>query len=294
MTSQTVSLVLGSGGARGLAHVGVIHYLEATGHEIRSISGCSIGALIGGIYALGKLDEFAQWVCAITRLDMISLVDISLRGEGFVKGDKMIDRLRGFVGDSAIEDLPVKFTAVAADVGKGQEVWIDSGPVFDAIRASISLPLIFRPFTFHGKKLVDGGVLNPVPVAPTVRDTTDLTVAVNLGGLPQRAIPATEHPRRRADEGEAIHKRVAAFIADLRDGRPGSSRTDPGMYEIAQSAFDAMQSTIARHQLAAYRPDIEIVIARDTCKMLEFDRAAELVDIGYRAADAAMTPAPTS
>ena len=179
---KTVSLVLGSGGARGLAHIGVIHWLEENGFKIESISGCSMGALIGGVYAAGKLDDFENWVQAITKIDIVTLLDLSWKKSGLVKGDKIINTLTELVGDVVIEDLPIKYTAVAADIINEEEVWMNSGSLFDAIRASISLPLFFTPFRHKGINLIDGGVLNPVLIAPTFSDATDLTIAVNLGG----------------------------------------------------------------------------------------------------------------
>jgi len=179
---NTVSLVLGSGGARGLAHIGIIHWLEEHDLKIASLSGCSMGALIGGIYAAGKLDKFEQWVRAITKVDIVTLLDFSWKKSGLVKGDKIINTLVDLVGDQLIEDLPLTFTAVAADIQKEKEVWINKGNLFDAIRASISLPLFLTPFNRNGVNLIDGGVLNPVPIAPTFGDETDMTIAVNLGG----------------------------------------------------------------------------------------------------------------
>ena len=172
--TKTVSLVLGSGGARGLAHIGVIHWLEENGYRIKSISGCSMGALIGGIYAAGKLDDFEDWVRAVTRLDMVTMLDLSWSKSGLVKGDKIINRLTELVGDISIEDLPMAYTAVATDLSNEKEIWMNSGRLFDAIRASISLPLFFTPFRYQGVDLIDGGVLNPVPIAPTFGDATDM------------------------------------------------------------------------------------------------------------------------
>ncbi|MCD6597658.1 MAG: patatin-like phospholipase family protein, partial [Bacteroidales bacterium] len=162
----TVSLVLGSGGARGLAHIGVIRWLEENNYEIKSISGCSIGSLIGGVYAAGKLDQLEKWMCSITNKDIITLLDISWDGSGLFKGDKIINTLVNLLGDTRIENLSISFTAVAADVDAEKEVWINSGSLFDAIRASVSLPLFFTPYNYNGIKLIDGGVLNPVPIAP--------------------------------------------------------------------------------------------------------------------------------
>ena len=181
-SKQTVSLVLGSGGARGLAHIGVIKWLEENDYEVKSIAGCSIGAMIGGVYAAGKLDELEEWMCSITKMDMANLLDISWGNGGIFKGDKVIDTLKDLIGDKQIKNLPIPFTAVAADMITQKEVWINKGSLFDAIRASISLPLFFTPVKHKDKLLIDGGVLNPVPIAPTFDDHTDLTIAVNLGG----------------------------------------------------------------------------------------------------------------
>ncbi len=143
---KTVSLVLGSGGARGLAHIGVINWLEENDYKIESISGCSIGSLIGGIYATGKLNEFEQWVRALTKLDILALLDMSWSRSGLVRGDKIINSLVELVGEQTIEELPIAFTAVAADIENEKEIWMNSGSLFDAIRASISLPLFFTPY----------------------------------------------------------------------------------------------------------------------------------------------------
>lgn len=280
----TVSLVLGSGGARGLAHIGVISELEANGYEIKSISGCSMGALVGGIFAAGKLDEFEQWVRAITKVDIVSLLDIAWQKHGLVKGDKIINTLIDLVGDRMIEDLPMRYTAVAADVKREKEVWINSGRLFDAIRASISLPLFFTPVEYRSGHLIDGGVLNPVPIAPTFNDDTDLTVAVNLGGPLQAETISRNSERRSADSDPSFQEKVSQFISDLQVAKKPRPSEDWSVYDIADQAFDAMQSTIARQKLAAYPPDINIEIARNACETLEFDRADEMIELGRRKA----------
>ena len=280
----TVSLVLGSGGARGLAHIGIIQWLEEQGYQIRSISGCSIGALVGGIYAAGKLDEFEAWVRAIGRLDIIDLLDLSWSNSGLFKGDKIINTLTELVGDTNIEELPIRYTAVAANIDDNKEAWLDKGSLFEAIRASISLPLLFTPVELNGDRLIDGGVLNPVPIAPTFSDQTDLTIAVNLSGEPVKVescqIPAAED----IPESMPLHQRITSYINDLTDSVSKRSSFDWEAYDIAHQAFDAMQTTIARQKLAAYPPDLSIDIARNTCSTLEFHRAAELIELGYQAA----------
>lgn len=279
--SKTVSLVLGSGGARGLAHIGVIRWLEDNHYTIRSISGCSIGAMVGGIYAAEKLNEFEQWVLSITRMDMVTLLDLSWGKNGLVKGEKIINTLVNLVGDKLIEELPISFTAVAADVKREKEVWIQSGRLFDAIRASISLPLIFTPFSFNGAELIDGGVLNPVPIAPTFGDGTDMTIAVNLGGPVEAFQRKATVQSDVLPESSPMKTTINRFIDRLKNSIKSSESQDWGVYDITNQAFDAMQSTIARHKLAAYPPDKIIEIPRNACGMLEFDRAEEMIELGF-------------
>lgn len=253
---KTVSLVLGSGGARGLAHIGVIHVLEERGYEISSVSGCSVGALVGGVYAAGKLDEYESWVRKLTKFDMVNLMDIAWVGGGLVKGEKAMKRMRDLVGDCRIEDLPIPFTAVATELVSGREVWLNEGPLFDAIRSSCSLPIFFTPTKYREKMLVDGGVVNPVPIAPVFDDHTDITLAVNLGGKPSH------------------------------NAAPEKRKKDIGAYDVAYLVFDAMQSTIARQKLAAYPPDLTIEIPRDAARTFDIDRAAEMIQLGREAAEA--------
>lgn len=285
---KTISLVLGSGGARGLAHIGVIHWLEENGFKIESISGCSMGALIGGIYAAGKLDEFEQWVSAINKVDIVTLLDISWGTSGLVKGDKIINTLVDLVGDQMIEDLPISFTATAADVKSEKEIWIESGKLFDAIRASISLPLFFTPFEHNGVDLIDGGVLNPVPIAPTFGDETELTIAVNLGGVPEPEEVDNTKPEI-TEASSPLHEKVMNFVSSIKPSELDADSHDWGAYDIANQAFDAMQSTIARQKIAAYPPDQVIEISRNACGTLEFDRAAEMIELGYKKAQQSLS-----
>jgi NTE family protein len=178
----TISLVLGSGGARGLAHIGVIQWLTENGYDIRSIAGSSMGALVGGIFAANKLDVYAEWASTLERMQMVRLLDPAFGRTGLFKGERIIGVLRELIGDFEIEALPVAFTAVAADLASGEEVWLREGKLFDAIRASIGAPPIFTPFEVGGRKLRDGAWVNPVPIGATLDDTTELTVAVSLSG----------------------------------------------------------------------------------------------------------------
>jgi len=278
--TKTVSLVLGSGGARGLAHIGVIHWLEEHDFEIKSISGCSMGALVGGVYAAGKLDEFEQWVCAITKIDMVSLLDLAWSKNGLIKGDKLINSLTNLVGEQLIEDLPLRFTTVASNIVSEKEVWIQSGKLFDAIRASISLPLFFTPFNINGVDLIDGGVLNPVPIAPTFGDNTDITIAINLGGPPAVQEPKEIIPASPSFLSEELHDKISNFISSFQEAITPNSH-DWSAYDVTNQAFEAMQSSIARQKLAAYPPDITIEVPRNICGIIEFNRASEMIELGY-------------
>ena len=182
-----------------------------------------------------------------------------------------------------IENLPIPFTAVAADIQAEKEVWLNKGPLFDAIRASISLPLFFTPFNHNGILLVDGGVLNPVPIAPAFNEHTDLKIAVNLGGAVVN-INRTELPDDPVKELSFLQKQVASFIDSLRDESATALGLDWDMYDVANQSFDAMQSTIARQKLAAYPPDIVLEIPRNACGTLEFDRADEMIELGRQTA----------
>jgi len=280
----TISLVLGSGGARGLAHIGVIHWLEENGFKIESISGCSMGALIGGIYAAGKLDDFESWVRAITKVDMVTLLDLSWKKSGLVKGDKIINTLTELVGDVVIEDLPIKYTAVAADIFNEKEVWINSGRLFDAIRASISLPLFFTPYRYKDIELIDGGVLNPVPIAPTFSDETDLTIAVNLGGKVDNKEKIMIDNGSISKNESPFTEKIAEFVESFKGSTINHITKEWDAYDIANQAFDAMQSTIARQKLAAYPADYFVEIARNACGTLEFNLASEIIELGYKKA----------
>jgi len=288
-SDKNISLVLGSGGARGMAHIGIIRWLVENDYQIKSISGCSIGALIGGVFAAGKLDEFEQWVCGLDKLSIISLLDISWTSSGLLRGDKIIDTLRELLGDQPIEGLPLKFTAVAADIENEKEVWINSGCLFDAIRASISLPLFFTPVIRKGVQLIDGGVLNPVPIAPTFSDQTDHIIAVNLGGEMNHNCPEPDTLSEVLSSVDELsfQQKIGHYIKKLSDNIGGIVPKPSSLeaYDIADQAFDAMQSTIARLKLAAYPADYNIVIARNACGTLEFDRAREMIDLGYKSAE---------
>lgn len=285
MTNKTVSLVLGSGGARGLAHIGVINWLDEQGYDIRSISGSSIGALIGGIYATGQLQVYTDWVTRLEKLDVLRLLDFSFGEAGLIKGERIIEALRKLIGNHQIEDLPLSYTAVATDLDNQKEVWLNKGPLFDAIRASMAIPSIFTPVYYHGTRLVDGGLLNPIPIAPTLKDKTDITIAVSLSAPPTARTIITEAPAVKKNNHGSHHEKILQFIDDLQRRVLREEPDDMGMFDIIANSLDAMQNTIARFKLAAYAPDLVINVPSNVCSFYEFYRAEELIKIGRRIAE---------
>ena len=300
----TVSLVLGSGGARGYAHIGAIEELTAQGYAIRSIAGSSMGALIGGIYAAGKLDAYSKWARPLQRFDVLRLLDWTFSGGGFIKGDRIIGVLRKLIGEVNIEDLPIPYTAVAVDLDAQREVWFSRGPLFHAIRASIAIPTVFRPYRYQGRLLVDGGLLNPLPITPTLRDLTDVTIAVDVNAPAEPSHAWIRHPfaSGRADhevtghaspemlpaagkpagpEASSYPQRVAGFFSAMIGKRePRRVIHEPGALELFARSLDVVQETITRLKLAAQPPDLLITIPRNTCAMYEFHRAEEIIEIG--------------
>ena len=280
----TVALALGAGGAKGLAHIGAIEEIERQGYQIVAIAGTSMGALIGGIYAMGKLGAYRDWVSALAKMDVLKLVDWTFSGGGLIKGERIIETLRELIGDAQIEDLPMAYTAVATDMDREREVWLTRGSLFDAIRASIAIPTVFRPQTIEGRRLVDGGLLNPVPVTPLIREPADYLFAISVDGAIEAAKPeiANDHA---IDPNSGYRRRIGEFIGRLMPyGEPKAAEPsrprDPGMLDLLAQSMDLMQANLARLRLAAYAPDLLIQLPRNISMAYEFYRARELIELG--------------
>lgn len=276
---ERVSLVLGSGGARGLAHIGVIHELEKRGYVIDAIAGCSMGALVGGLYGVGKLEEFTEWVGQLARGDILGLLDVTSMPGGFIAGRKIMERLHEWIGDVQIEDLPIKYTAVAVDIEREKEVWMSEGSLFDAIRASIAIPGVFVPHKYRGRTLVDGGVLNPIPVAPTINYLTDRTVVVDANGPPTAYVPLHEEETSPANNEPGFIARKLEALG-WGDKKNPSVKEELGIVEVLMRSLDTMQAAITRQHLAVFHPDVVIRVPRNVCEIFEFHRAAEVIELG--------------
>ncbi len=280
---KKVSLVLGSGGARGYAHIGVIEELERQGFEIVSISGCSMGALVGGLYACGKLGAYKEWVLGLEPLDVAGLLDLAWDKRGIMSGTKVFERLEALVGSTKIEALDIRYTAVASDLNRGREVWFQDGDLLTAIRASIAIPSVFTPVEIDGMLLIDGGVLNPLPIAPTMSDRSDLTIAVNLYG-PDIVQEMPEVEQRY----DSLVERLASRAKQVIRERLKEQQERMHAFSILDQSFDVMQRSLTQYRIGGYPPDIMIDLPKNICKTFDFHKAEMLIEAGRRAAREAL------
>lgn len=282
---KTVSLVLGSGGARGYAHIGVIETLEDKGYEIKSVSGSSMGALIGGLYAAGKLDAYKEWVLSLDFIDTLKLLDISLADGGIVNIDAVYKKIEQMIGDIKIEDLPITYIAVASDIKNQKKIWFKEGKLIDAIRASIAIPTVFTPVIKNDMILVDGGVLDPLPVDSVSSDETDITIAVNLNAN----IPNSYHIERPANKVKTentLYQKSVELVETAKEviGTDSSKEKTPiDILYILNKSLDATQNLIVKNTLKEHQPDLIIEIPKDAYETYEYDKAYELIEIGKRA-----------
>jgi NTE family protein len=312
---RRVALALGSGGARGYAHIGVIHELQDRGYQIVGIAGSSMGALVGGLQAAERLDEFADWARSLTQRSILRLLDPSITAAGVLRAEKILDAVRDILGAVTIEELPIPYTAVATDLLAGKSVWLQRGPVDEAIRASIAIPGVIAPHVIDGRLLADGGILDPLPMAPIAAVNADLTIAVSLSGSETLADaepeprPTTEWLNRMLSStsalldsptARAVLDRFGASSADNAEDAedaddavatasvPESEPPRLGGFEVMNRTIDIAQAALARHTLAAYPPDLLIEVPRSACRGLEFHRAAEVIETGRELAARAL------
>ena len=279
MQKKKISLILGSGGARGYAHIGVIEELEKHGFEIVSISGSSMGALIGGLYACGKLEAYKEWVCNLDALDVVSLVDLSfLKYGGLIEGEKIFEKIKSLTGSVRIEEMPVKFTAVATDIVRKKEIWFQKGDLLEAVRASIAIPSVLTPVRKEGMILVDGGVLNPLPVAPTMADMNDLSIAVNLYGDKPRPLI-----KKRKEKEEKLLQ-IKNKVIEVMEGLTTKNIPTFTMLDVLDKTLDTMQDTLTQYRLGGYRPDHMIEVSMQVCETFDFHKAEEIIEAGRMAA----------
>jgi len=276
-----------------------------------------MGALVGGLYAANCLEPFRQWAVAQRSVDVLRLLDLSFDAVGLIRGDKVFGMLRRIVGKQRIEELPIPFTAVATDLTRLKEIWFQEGDLLDAIRASISIPSLFTPVIHNGRVLVDGGLLNPIPIAPTVSAHADLIVAVNLNSIDEvspfspdmlgpfvAASPTSSRAVATAAAEDDVVESPALLDSwslsslgasikrklDKSSGEDGVRRKQSrlGRMEVIYQSVEAMQATLTQYKIAGYPPDVLIRVSKNSCRFYEFYRAAELIAVGRAAAKKAL------
>lgn len=312
---QTVALVLGSGGARGMAHIGVIEEIEARGYKIISVSGCSMGAIVGGFYCANKLDDFYVWAKSLSYIDLLRLVDFSFISNGAIRGDKVFSVLADMLDDIQIEDLAIPYTAVTTDLVSSKEVWFQRGSLEQAMRASAAIPGLFQPVRRDERLFVDGGVLNPLPIAASVSAHADHIIAIDLNAdvpIPDMseiispenvAKPLIAEGEDKSDWLNAVVNKASQWFASDDDSNTSSdleadaerikakAQTDVsnlGKLEILYQMFEVMQASLSQYKIAGYPPDLLVRIPQSSGEMYEFHRTEELVELGRNIAKQAL------
>lgn len=318
---RRVALALGAGGARGYAHIGTLQVLEERGFEVVAIAGTSMGALVGGLAAAGRLDAYTEWVTGLTQYDVWRLLDMNLGGGGAIRAERIFGKVGEILGGALIEDCAVPFTAVATDLNHRREVWFQRGPMATAIRASVAIPSLVTPIVVDGRLLVDGGLMNPVPIEPTAAVVSDLTVAVSLQAGHSRGMPVApvRTPGPIAGSVRSLTHRVSALMGGghSTEGAPdeavagddvepvtegGSPAVTPApgyapapkelaSAEIFNRSFDTMAALITRYRMASNPPDVLVSVPSDACRTMDFHRAPEMIALGRELTEKALEDA---
>ncbi|WP_295676466.1 patatin-like phospholipase family protein [uncultured Mucilaginibacter sp.] len=286
---QKAALVLSGGGARGIAHIGVIEELVKKGFDITSIAGTSMGAVVGGVYALGKLEEYKNWLYTLDKIKLFSLVDFTLSSQGLVKGDKLLNSVKTFIPDANIEDLDIPYAAVAADIIHKKEVVFTTGSLFEAIRASMAIPTVFTPVKFEDGLLIDGGIINNMPINRIKRTPGDILIAVNVNA----DIPVEKPPIAKTETvaiQSTYQKKLKDFYNQLHILHPSGNEEKSngeeklGYFNLINKTLSFMTYHITQMTLDNYTPDILVDVSRHACGTFDFYRAEEMVEVGRYAA----------
>lgn len=288
-THREVALVLGSGGARGLAHIGVIEELESRGYQITSISGSSIGSVIGGVYAAGYLDEYKKWILGLDRRKVFQLIDFTIASHGFIKGERVFNEMRQFVGIEKIENLRIPFSAIAVDLENQEEVVYTKGDLWEAIRASVAIPSVLTPVVQNNRVLVDGGVVNPLPVNRVQRSKDDILVAVDLNALttldfvPQSSKNSVENEAEQNKFMESIRQKIGEWWPWSGNSESEEkSHVKKNYLGILNASFEMMQDQVATLAMNQNPPDVVVRVPRKCASTFDFYMGEQLIDIGRK------------
>lgn len=303
-----VGVAFGSGSARGWAHLGVLRALEERSIQPVAVAGASVGALVAAAYASGQWRELEAWVRTLTRVDVWRLLDTTFRGGGVMRGNRLMHAIGECIEDREIEELPIAFAAVAADLNTGEEIWLRSASMLAAVRASSGMPGLFTPVRHQGRWMIDGGVVNPVPVSLCRALGADYVIAVNLNGpvherwmTKSRIEPAvTLASAKESKEEQPVEAGWARFdrLSELLDGLVESlkpeSMGEPGLFDVMAGSIHIMQDQIARNRMAFDPPNLEISPPLSHLQLMDFHRAAEAIQAGYETAIGALAMMPAS
>lgn len=297
ITKTPIALALGSGGARGMAHIGVIEVLEKEGFVIDEIAGSSMGAAVGGIYCAGHLSTFRDWASNLTQYETFRLMDFTLSGQGMIKGQRVMQTLREMVGsDPDISSFSTRFTAVATDALTKEEVWLREGPLFEVMRASSAIPTLLTPVRSGNRLLIDGGVLNPLPIEPLFPLETRLLVVVNINApdnpeMAKRAVAESPTPDEMEQAATDYRSRLYNSMRAMLNMKPAEAKKAEetlGYFGLLNKTIDMMQDRLCQRAIDLHKPDIVVEIPRNVSTTLEFYRAADLIAEGREAAHRAI------
>jgi len=285
LNKKEVSLVLSGGGARGIAHIGVIEELEEQGYGIHSISGTSMGALVGAIYATGKMEEYKKWIYTLDKFEVFKLIDFTFSSGGFIKGNRIFDKLKDFIPDINIEELGISYSATATDITNKKEVIFSKGSILEAVRASISIPTVFTPVKKENSLLIDGGVINNVPINHAKRVKDDVLIAVDVNA----DVPVSVHKlniiEKESKKKQSIYlKKIKDFQNQFYKNKKTEKTEQVNYFGILDKTINLLTSQITEMLIEKYPPDVLINISRDVSNTFDFYKAEQLVEIGRDAA----------
>ena len=281
--NKNVSLVLSGGGARGIAHIGVIEELEKQGFNIKSISGTSMGSLVGAVYAVGKMQEYKDWMYTLHKLEVFNLIDFTFSSQGLIKGDRVFKKMKEFIPDLNIEELDIHYAATAADIINNKEVVFTKGSIYDAVRASVAIPTVFTPVVTENSILVDGGIMNNVPISHVKRTKNDILIVVYVNA----DIPVIRPPisKKEMDKKQSVYlKKMKEFYGHINKSKSKSKIEKLGYFDIIDRTISLVTYQLAQLLMEKSSPDILINVSRDSCGTFDFYKAEELVEIGRLAA----------
>ena len=284
MHKKEVALVLASGGARGLAHIGAIEVLEERGYHIHAIAGSSMGAVVGGIYACGKLQDYKEWMLSLTKTDVFQLLDFTF-SLGFVKSKRVFSHVHRIIGDVDIADVDIDLRIVATNLDTEQEHIFTEGNMIQAMRASTAYPTIITPARHNGHYLVDGGVLNPLPLDQVKRKAGDILIAVDLGAKIPYISPFPKNKLKKKEKNTAFAMAYRTFNKYFNNGKSSKEEKEKWSYfKLVTETINVMHNRLNEMALDHHQPDITIPISFRAADTFEFYHAAELIEYGRRQA----------